>query len=329
LLAVSVLAGCRSAPAPPLPVTPPECPVIEIPLSGAVAAPDSEVSGLAWYGDSLVLLPQYPGRLGGFLFALSEDHILSFLDGELNGAVTPREVPLVAPDIESRVEGFEGFEAIAFAGDRVFVTVESQQGNSMMGYLIAGSVTPGLSEVRLDTTNLVQVEPQAGTPNLTDETLLIVDDLLVTIYESNGANVNPEPVAHLFDMDLTCLDTIPFPNVEYRITDATATDGEGRFWAINYLYPGDIDQLDPAPDPLVETYGAGSTHAGSETVERLLELQIGEEGVAFTGTPPLQFALASDGSSRNWEGLVRLDERGFLLATDKFPQTILAFVAAP
>jgi len=30
--------------------------------------------------------------------------------------------------------------------------------------------------------------------------------------------------------------------------------------------------------------------------------------------------------ARNWEGIVRLDNRGFLLATDKFPTTILGFV---
>lgn len=47
-----------------------------------------------------------------------------------------------------------------------------------------------------------------------------------------------------------------------------------------------------------------------------------------TNTPPIQLQLI-DGVSRNWEGLVRLDERGFLLITDEFPETILAFVAKP
>jgi hypothetical protein len=35
------------------------------------------------------------------------------------------------------------------------------------------------------------------------------------------------------------------------------------------------------------------------------------------------------GLGRNWEGLVRLDDRGFLLVTDLFPGTILGFVPAP
>jgi hypothetical protein len=38
--------------------------------------------------------------------------------------------------------------------------------------------------------------------------------------------------------------------------------------------------------------------------------------------------LESD-TPRNWEGIVRLDERGFLLMTDEDPDTILAFVPRP
>jgi hypothetical protein len=33
--------------------------------------------------------------------------------------------------------------------------------------------------------------------------------------------------------------------------------------------------------------------------------------------------------SRNWEGLVLFDQRGFLVATDKYPGTLLGFVEMP
>ncbi len=29
---------------------------------------------------------------------------------------------------------------------------------------------------------------------------------------------------------------------------------------------------------------------------------------------------------RNWEGIVRLENRGFLLMTDKYPETLFGFV---
>jgi hypothetical protein len=33
--------------------------------------------------------------------------------------------------------------------------------------------------------------------------------------------------------------------------------------------------------------------------------------------------------TRNWEAIARMDDLGFLIATDEHPQTILAFVAIP
>ena len=119
--------------------------------------------------------------------------------------------------------------------------------------------------------------------------------------------------------------SLPFPTIEYRLTDATETDGEGRFWMINYLKDGGVKKLDPAPDELAAQYGLGLTHAEAQAVERLVEFQVTEEGVVRTHTPPIQLQLLDD-QSRNWEGIVRLGQRGFLLMTDKYPETILGFV---
>jgi hypothetical protein len=64
-------------------------------------------------------------------------------------------------------------------------------------------------------------------------------------------------------------------------------------------------------------------------VERLVELQFdASTGVSLTGLPPIQLQLEPM-ETRNWEGLVLLDDRGFLIATDKYPGTLLAFVPYP
>ncbi len=39
----------------------------DIPLSGLITNPKQEISGLDWYGDNLVLLPE---NLGGYLFMI-------------------------------------------------------------------------------------------------------------------------------------------------------------------------------------------------------------------------------------------------------------------
>ncbi len=41
---------------------------------------------------------------------------------------------------------------------------------------------------------------------------------------------------------------------------------------------------------------------------------------------PIQLTLVDEATVRNWEGIARLDGRGFLIATDTYPATILAFV---
>jgi hypothetical protein len=310
----------------------PEQAVQIIPLAGPLAAASAEISGLAWYGDMLILLPQFPQRFGDALFALPKAEIVAFLAGSLDGPLTPQPIPLLAPDL-SQISGYEGLEAIAIAGDRVFVTIESSGGAPMMGYVVNGRIAPDLSQIELDTTNLVEIAPPVPLSNYSDEAILVVNDTVLTIYEANGKNVNPVPAAHQFSTDLELLESLAFPAIEYRVTDATAVDGNGRFWVINYLYPGDITKLNIAQDGIAAQFGMGATHAASQTVgqtvERLIELQLITDGITLTDTPPIQLELLPDDEARNWEGIVRLDDAGFILATDKFPETILGFVERP
>ena len=304
--------------------TPPEYPVTLIPLAGAASESDAELSSLAWYGEHLILVPQYPQRFDNQLFALPKAEILSFLDGNSNEPLTPLEIPLKAPDLSSKIAGFQGFEALGFIGEQVFITIEAESGGAMVAYLVRGSIAPDLSQIELDTSLLVDIAPQSDIANESDETLFVYHNQVITLYEGNGRNLNPSPKAHQFESTLTLLDEIAFPNIEYRITDATALDGQNRFWVINYLFPGSINKLKPAPDPLFTDYGVGATHAQNQSVERLLELEYSPTGITLTNRAPIQLQLSDD--TRNWEGIVRLEERGFLLATDKFPETILGFV---
>jgi hypothetical protein len=343
MFALIFLVGCRRAPATELPkattektaLPPPTEVAIQILPYALPGGAEAEISGMAWYGDTLILLPQYPQRYAenlpqssdGALFALPKEDLLSFLFSEQPpDAANISLIPLIAPNLSGQIAGFEGFEAIAFSAQHVFLTIEAKQSSGMMGYLISGTIADDLSQISLDSTSLVQIPPQAKLSNMTDEALFIAGNRVVTLYEANGAAVNPKPVAHQFDFLSQPLETIPFPNVEYRITDVTPPDGQGQFWAINYFYPGD-SKLKPGDDLLAARFGEGATHARYTTVERLLEFQYRKDGITLTDTPPLQLELIDDQHSRNWEAIAPLDDLGFILATDKFPETILAFVA--
>ncbi len=330
------LLGNELQPGTPAIVTDPidsqEQPVLSLPLTGAIADRNAEISGMAWYGDYLVLLPQYPNFANdyqgeGEVFVLPKADIIAFLDGVRREPLEPVAVPFIAPGLQDSLDGFEGYEAIGFDGNRVFITIEAQpEGEAPRGYLLKGNIAPDLSELTLDPSNLVEIAAQSASENKAEEALLITSNAIITIYEVHGAALNPNPIVHVFDKNLLPAGTISMPNVEYRITDATGLDGSDQFWVINSFFPGDSDLL-PATDPLAEQHGEGPSHSQSEIVERLVELQYSDSGITLTDEPPIQLQLEEE--ARNWEGLVRLESRGFLLVTDKFPETILGFVAIP
>jgi hypothetical protein len=95
---------------------------------------------------------------------------------------------------------------------------------------------------------------------------------------------------------------------------------------MNFFFWGDREKLRPKPDPLRKLYGAGPSHTRFQTVERIVEYRVFDKRIERTSRPPIQLELIDDLHPRNWEGLVRLDPYGFLLATDAFPETMLAFV---
>jgi hypothetical protein len=316
-----------------IPPLPREQPVIEIPLSGPASQVEAELSGLAWFGDWLVMLPQYPQRMSprgqpGVLFGLPGKAIRAYLEGASQEPLIPTEIGLTSPDLEALIPDYEGFEALAFIGDRVFLTIESGELGPMMSYLIAGTVSSDFAEIRLDAETLLRIPPQADLINRGEEALLVCGDRLLSLFETNGSLIVSHPVARSFDPETLTVRTIPFPNIEYRITDATPADDSGRFWALNTFYPGDLF-IFPQSDPIADQYGEGATHARELAVERLVKLQVGTESVALVETPPIQLELLDSFQGRNWEGLAELPGKGFLLVTDRNPETILAFVPYP
>ncbi|PKO14962.1 MAG: hypothetical protein CVU39_12870 [Chloroflexi bacterium HGW-Chloroflexi-10] len=312
----------------PLPVAE-ERPVTMLELAEPLNLAKAELSGLTWAGDWLILLPQYPDRFDQHIFRLHKDTILAYLDNANPAPLQPETVQFDSAGLQTSIRGFEGFESITTAGHTAYLTIESHDAAGMLGYLVSAEWNADFSAINLDAGSLIEIKPQTSLDNYSDESILVFGQRIVTFYEANGANVNPQPQAHLFNLQLQTDGTIPLPNLEYRVTDAGQPDENGHFWVINYHYPGDTGKLDPAEDALAAKHGEGASHAQSEVVERLVALQFSENGIVLADQPPIQFALSADGEARNWEGLAYLDGRGFLLVTDQHPQTLLGFVAYP
>jgi hypothetical protein len=296
--------------------------VTAIPLAAPLDERRAELSSLAWYGESLILLPQYPQRFAtrgvGAVFSLPKRALLERIDGVAPEGLAPVPLPFDSAGIETTLPGFNGFEAIVFDGDRVFLTIEVRQGKSTTGYLVRGDVTPG-PRIVLEPKTLVALTPPVVVPNLGFEALTRFDGALLAFYEANGAAIVSNPVVRRFTPELVELPPFPLEHVDSRITDATRVDALGRFWVMNFYWPGEPELARPGDDARTRAIA----------VEQLVELEIHDGRVARTPRPPVRLEPVAHGESRNWEGLVRLDAHHFLAVTDEHPETILAVVSVP
>ena len=321
-----------------------ETAVTFIEITGPASERDAEISSLVWYGDHLLMITENPfiyaedGEAGRF-FALEKDDILDYLESDAAEPLEPFAVPLIGEDILDAVGGFsvafDGFEAAVvsdmgfFAPDRIFLAIEADTVNSddptMRSYVVSGTIEPGLSAINLDLDTFVEIPRQTDFNNMSYESLLTVGDTLVAIYEANGEGVNAENVAYEIDLATGELAEIPLDNINYRVTDTTAHDADGVFWAVNYFFAGE-DFLAAEDDPIFAEYGMGASQAEFDGFERLVAFQVTDTGIELVDQAPIQLLMTEDSNGRNWEGIVRLDDMGFLVVTDRWPVTLLGFV---
>jgi len=333
----ALLLGCGPS-EPPTTSTPSDSTQVQevapqpLPLGAPLDRPRIEISGLTWYGDTLVVLPQYPSRASGpharRLYGLPRSALREAVADTSAPPLDPIPIPLKTEGISGHAAAYEGCEAIAFDDRRVYLLLEGKaEGHGMVGHLLRGRAAPDLRHIRVRGADAQRLPQQAQLPNMSYESLVIRGDTVIPIFEANGARVNATPRAYRFDPTLQVLGGVPFPTLEYRVTDATALAPNGRFWVLNYFYPGDRETLRPAPDSLALRHGQGATHRASEVVERLVQYRYTDRGIRRTDRAPIWFELGG-GTGRNWEGLARFRD-GFLVATDRFPRTLLAYVPPP
>ena len=304
-----------------------EVEVIPLKLPDRISAASFEYSGMGWFGDYMVLLPQYPegkdfSRKPNLFAIAKQDLLAAITDPDLELPV--RDIPIENSDLRSVIKGFEGFESILFVDQNVYMTIESRAGDPMMGYLIRGVVNGDLESITLDVNSLVELRPFSSELNATFEGMTYWNGSLYVMYEHNSMRNVKQPVAYQINPDLENIREIPFPVINYRITDATISDVDGKFWVMNYFFPGDT-HLAVDQDSLVEEYGEGKTYAENDPVERLVQLQIENDQISRIDQPPTYLQLLDNDIARNWEGLVMLDNLGFLLITDSFPGSVLGF----
>lgn len=337
LLIANLLAGLLCLPLRAFPH-----PLRYLELAGPAGEARAELSGLAWHGDQLILLPQFPERFlepkgldtgaVGRIFALKKKDIVAALRNTDTSPLYPAGISVLGPQLRTLVPGYEGFEAIAIDKDQAWLAIEARAYGLMRGYLIRARFVPGKGLV-LDPKTLTKTLPPANIRNMGFEALLLAPDRLIALFEINAGGRVPRPTARVFSRNLKPLGSIPMPRIEYRLTDATPLDKNQYFWASNFYWQGEYATLKPGKDPVARRFDQSPIDPEHMNLERLLCLRYSPQKIELTDTPPV--IIGNGIIPRNWEGIARLSApptggapglRGLLLATDKYPVTLLAFV---
>jgi len=275
---------------------------IEVPLDGLITDRKQEISGMTTYKDNLILLPE---NRNGYYFYIPFDEIMNTL--RTGDKILPIQKTFTTRKLKERYSGLDGFEAIAFNGDDVYIMVEVRIDGKMAGLLLWGTIIPSTMEIDIPEENIMLIKPPAQIDNFSFESLTITDGQLIMIYETNGSKTIDKPFQYVVNLDDMSINKTPFPNIDFRLTDATSVV-DNKFWMINYYWTGDKETLGVPNDV---------------GIERLVEFKLGYNGIERSSSEYITLDNLDD--PHNWEGLVRFG-RGFLICTDKWPRMVLGYI---
>lgn len=285
------------------------------------SCPKREYSALAWYkSDTLFLVAQMDYDT---VYTLEHNAVAGAIAGK---PMLPKagRVSIDGNDVLRDIEGMEGFEALAFIGNRVFFAAEASRkleeapdakGNwyEMFAWIISGVYDADARTIKLLDKQPVPLSHQVD--NLAIEAMFVHDGNLVLMEECNSACHGMTAKAHVFSPKLEALPSVNMNAFDHRITDASA-ERHGKFWVINFFLP-----LDWRTPPCVATETAPYEH--------LLEMETAPDGSLVKTSREginLRSGLAYAEDARNWEGIARMGNDGLLVITDYFPGTVLKYV---
>lgn len=304
--------------------------VHEIALAPPINLDNAELSGLTWCGDKLILLPQYPKRLSAdqhsYFYYLEKSDLLQALSNPDFPPLKAKPIRINEKDIRNAVSIFDGFEAIECHEQTVWLSIEAVTllGQYQSVLVPADIQFEPVASITIHADQLTHLPSLSKLKNMGDEAIIMHGDDIIAIHEVNDPRVVANAYARQLQRHDGTLTHIPFPSLAFRITDATKLNNDHKFWAINYKYSGDKFNRG-AHDDITQIHGEGRSHKTFYNVERLLEFELKGGAISLTNSPPILLKMQRP-EGRNWEGIARLDNLGFLLVTDKHPRTILAFV---
>jgi len=161
-------------------------------IDGPMKNSDEEISGMDWYYDNLILLPE---NLNGYAFVIKKTEIDSRINKIDTTAIRPQKIKFNTPDYKNTVPGFDSFESIAFRGYEVYVTIEIKFDDSMSCLLARGHIDERSLEITIPEQTLTTLTVPSYVDNMSFESLIINKDRIIALFEANGDSLVEKPHA--------------------------------------------------------------------------------------------------------------------------------------
>ena len=104
-------------------------------------------------------------------------------------SIIPKKIKFNCPNYNDLIEGFEGFEAIAFSKGKVFLLIEANSNNYMKGFIVWGTFNYEAETIFISKSNLLEVDTPIQIDNMSYESIVVDGDNLILLYEANGINL--------------------------------------------------------------------------------------------------------------------------------------------
>ncbi len=152
--------------------------IVKLNLSGALQERELEASGLSWYKDKLIILPQFPHKweyqFDGALFYIHQKRIKNYLNRVDTTALEGEKLHFIAKGLDDIGKAYgSGYEAITFIDDTVFVSIESINRSKSTDYVVRGIIDFENKKVILDATTKHEVKSQTDIHNMGEETIFV------------------------------------------------------------------------------------------------------------------------------------------------------------
>ncbi|HAN78033.1 MAG TPA: hypothetical protein DCQ31_09805 [Bacteroidales bacterium] len=300
---------------------------IEIPQEFA----KKQLSGLAWYRDSLLfVLPERLLEPGGCscIFAIRKDVLTTAFSTQKISSYQKISIQ-VLPNVDLSLA--QGFEALCFVNDTVFLTLERDDHTA---FLLKGIFYASENKIQLIKSVVIEHKLNKVLRNATMEGVLFFNQKLYCFHESNGiANNNSTANASVYNTKLEFVEYMPMDALEYRLTDVSAVANK-KFYALNYYYfEKEFKNYRPDNDLLLNKISQNDSHfryiennSYLKKVERIVEFKITENRIVLNKEKV--YYLKLDQISRNIEGIEILtyqNKNYFIISTDAFPDDGLYF----